>query len=529
MRPRTFSLFLLLYLSLLSLGAQAQGVGDNIFGGTKVHTIRLTFQQPNYWDTLSYYYNRGDEQYILARAEVNGTLMDSVGVRFKGNSSFTYPGVKKSFKIAFDEYKSFKWDGVKAVHLNNSWGDPTMMREKVILDFCRDNGVHAPRANYVQLFINDSLWGLYSLIENVDKTFLKARLGTSDGNLFKAVDDFRAVPPGEEILSDFRWFGTAESLYTKRYELKTDGSTTAWPQLLALLDDIHNAANPVEAMQETAYIETLYKAFATDLLFGNLDSYCGSGRNFYFYFTKATGKVSWIMWDVGLGLGVYPSGVARTENISMLFRSNDTLRPLATRLFDTPALRAAYLNQVCQFANGPFHPTALAAHIDSIATVIRPFVYADPHCMYTPLQFETNIQTDITADGGGSTKKPGLKSFISARATSVQSQLATLGITCTTGLDDPTASPASFLLATSYPNPFSSSTTIDFTLDFPAQVQLDIWSPLGSHVHTLLASSLGAGRHSVSVPASDLKEGVYFYRLVANNHTLVGTLVKLPR
>lgn len=529
MRPRTYVPFLFLLLGIPAQVILAQGVGDNIFGGTKVHTIRLTFAQPNYWDSLSYYYNRGDEQYILAHAEVNGTVMDSVGVRFKGNSSFTYPGVKKSFKIAFDEYKSLKWDGVKAVHLNNSWGDPTMMREKVILDFCRDNGVLAPRANYVQLFINDSLWGLYSLIENVDKTYLKARVGTNDGNLFKAVDDFRAVPPGEEILSDFRWFGTAESLYFHRYELKTDGSTTAWPQLLALLDAIHHASDPAHALEQVASLATLYKAYATDLLFGNLDSYCGSGRNFYFYFNKSTGKVSWILWDVGLGLGVYPSGVAKTENISILFRSNDTLRPLATRLFETPALRAAYLNQVCQFANGPFQLSSLSSHIDSIATVIRPFVYADPHCMYTPLQFETNIQTEITADGGGSTKKPGLKSFLSARATSVQAQLTTLGITCTTALDDPALPPNTPILATSYPNPFSSASTIEFTLDSPALVQLDIWSPLGTHIHTLLASYLDAGRHSVSVPASDLKEGVYFYRFVANGHTLVGKLVKTQR
>lgn len=523
---RPLSIFSLLFTGLFALPLSAQNPGDNIFEGIQVHTVKLTFPTANFWDSLTVLYYRGDEQCIVANAELDGVRMDSIGVRFKGNSSFTYPGVKKSLKLELDEFRSQKWDGLKAVHLNNSWGDPTMMREKVILDFCRDAGVYAPRANYAQVFINDTLWGLYSLIEHVDKTFLKSHLGTNDGNLFKAVDDFRAVPPQDEVLSDFRWFGTAESLYHARYELKTDGSLTAWPQLVALLDAVNNDLDPASAIPRYANIESLSRAFATDLLFGNLDSYCGSGRNFYIYFHKTTGIMSWIMWDVGLGFGIYPSGTARPESISLLYRSSDAFRPLAAKLFDTPEFQYPYLETVCNLAHGLFGPTALAHHIDSIGAVIRPYVYADPHCMYTPAQFEMNIEMDIDAEGGGSVRKPGLKAFLAARSLSVLNQLSAKGISCQVEVDHPSA-PTTMTLNGNYPNPVTSTTAIDFTLDVPTHVLMDVWNLLGERVLTLLDTDLPSGRNSVTVPAGTLKEGVYYYRLHANGQFLSGKLIKI--
>ncbi|MEO8447577.1 MAG: lamin tail domain-containing protein, partial [bacterium] len=58
---------------------------------------------------------------------------------------------------------------------------------------------------------------------------------------------------------------------------------------------------------------------------------------------------------------------------------------------------------------------------------IRSYVQADPRKQYTNSDFETNLVSDL---GSGSGRKPGLKSYITARQTSIQSQLNTLGISC---------------------------------------------------------------------------------------------------
>src|SRR3989304_5176846 len=85
--------------------------GYNIFAGTQVHTVKLQFSQQNYWDSLTYYYEQGNEQYMVATVTLDDSVtLDSVGVRLKGNSSYSHPNNKKPMKIDFDRYvDSLRW------------------------------------------------------------------------------------------------------------------------------------------------------------------------------------------------------------------------------------------------------------------------------------------------------------------------------------------------------------------------------------------------------------------------------------
>lgn len=413
--------------SLGMLPAYAQNPGDNIFSGVQVHTINLRFAQPGYWDSLTTYYNQGNEQYMAATAIVNGVLYDTIGVRLKGNSSYTHPNNKKSFRLAFDQYHAdYRWDALKGVHLNNCWGDPTFMREKLHLDYSRDAGVAAPRGNYVRLSINDTVFAFYSLVEHVDKKFLNTRYGADEGDLFKAVDGLGTVLP---ILSDLLWYGAVADSYYVRYEFKTDGSVTGWPNLMTFLDTLNNSANPALTLPAAMTMPSAYRALSTDNLFGSLDSYAGSGRNFYLYFHPLTKKVEWVVWDVGLSFGAYAVGISTIENLNLTYGAANASRPLIAKMLNTPALKDAYLRTYSTLFHKYFSSARLFPHIDSIAAIIRPFVAEDPRKMYTVQQFETNIFTDITAAGGAGTRKPGLKSFITLRQANVQSQLISLGIT----------------------------------------------------------------------------------------------------
>jgi spore coat protein CotH len=422
----------LLFVSFLCLSsfpsALAQAPGDSVFAGVQIHSINFRFSQLRYWDSLTTYYAQNNEQNIAATVIVNGVRYDSVGVRFKGNSSYSHPNNKKSFRVSFDHYRNNqRWNGLKGIHLNNCWGDPTFMREKIHLDFCRDAGINAPRANFARLSINDTLFAFYTLVEHVDKVFLDSRYGTTTGDLFKAVDGFGG---GNPQVSTFQWLGADTSLYLTRYELKTEESTSGWRKLVSVIDTLNNSANPAVALPLKVNTTTLSRAIAADNLFGNLDAYINSARNFYFYFHPTTEKLEWIPWDLGLSFGSYTGGVSSIETMSITYVSNATTRPMVGKLVNTTALRNEYLRALCLLSNGYFSSARLFPKIDSIANAIRPYVTEDPRKMYTVTQFETNINVDINAAGGGGTRKPGLKSFITARHASVQSQLASLGINC---------------------------------------------------------------------------------------------------
>ncbi|MBK5286428.1 MAG: CotH kinase family protein, partial [Bacteroidia bacterium] len=221
-------IFLLIYI-LISLSAFSQSTaGDSTFYSPNIHTIKLYFSQTGWWDSLVYY--KALDFKMLADVEIDGVMIDSVGAQFKGNSSYNAPGNKKPFKIDFNEYVSGqKFDGLKTINLNNCMGDPTLMREKIFLDFCQAAGIPAPRCSYANLYLNDSLWGLYTLVEQVNKTFLEDRYFNNGGNLFKG-----------DANGTLQWFGNSQSSYYGKYELKTNEIQNDWTDLVHLIDKINN-------------------------------------------------------------------------------------------------------------------------------------------------------------------------------------------------------------------------------------------------------------------------------------------------
>jgi hypothetical protein len=70
------------------------------------------------------------------------------------------------------------------------------------------------------------------------------------------------------------------------------------------------------------------------------------------------------------------------------------------------------------------------------------------------------------------------------------------------------------LLAPGVPNPFSSSTTLRFTLPEGGVVNLTVYDPVGRRVATLVDGAMSAGSHDVLwAPPADLSDGLYYSRL----------------
>ncbi len=65
-----------------------------------------------------------------------------------------------------------------------------------------------------------------------------------------------------------------------------------------------------------------------------------------------------------------------------------------------------------------------------------------------------------------------------------------------------------------YPNPFSSETSISFTLDRTARnAELIIFDLLGREVGILAKGPMPAGSHAIEFEGRRLSPGVYLYRL----------------
>lgn len=109
--PRLFTWFFVMFLSNNCL---CQGFYDM----DHIQNIEITFNESNWDQILDNAFNSGS--YIMAQeVAVNGVVYDSVGVKYKGNSTYRASQVKNPWHIELDTYKEQDYQGYTDVKLLN--------------------------------------------------------------------------------------------------------------------------------------------------------------------------------------------------------------------------------------------------------------------------------------------------------------------------------------------------------------------------------------------------------------------------
>ena len=119
----------------------------------------------------------------------------NVGLRYKGNASFmaSMRSIKRSMKVELDHFdpNGPRFHELKKLNLNSGAMDPTKGREALAFAAYRAAGIPSPRTAYAEVTLtvpgkyDHEYLGLYTVIEQVDKTFLKDRFGSNKGLLMK--------------------------------------------------------------------------------------------------------------------------------------------------------------------------------------------------------------------------------------------------------------------------------------------------------------------------------------------------------
>ncbi len=413
---------------------------DTFFDDSYVHEIRLYFDDPDWYNTLyESHANDPDDPYFPARFEYGDMVMNPVGVRFKGNSSFRSPGVKKSIKIDFDEYDEgndeLTFYGLKKLNLNNGFKDPTLLREKLFLDFA-GRFVPAIRAVHTRVYINDVYWGLYTAIEQVDKTFVQSQFGNDeDGNLFKGEASDDASGPQANFGSDLTWLGSDPEPYYDHYQLKTNEEENDYSDLVEFINVLNNELpNDFPDLLEPIFdVDTALAALALNNLFVNLDSYNGSAHNYYLYDRDDTGQITHIHWDTNETFGRFLYGISFAEDplqMDPFWLPNLQLpaqRPLMSKLWQNESYKNDYLCHLAEMLDEGFDGTSMQQRIDELANLIRADVYADPNKMYSNANFEQNLYHNITS---GPDTIYGLLNFVQQRAAYLNTRLGDYTFDC---------------------------------------------------------------------------------------------------
>lgn len=136
------------------------------------------------------------KDYVVAQVKWGNQIFDSVAMRYKGSVGTLQSCIdsnknrvceKFSIKLDFNQYiKGQKLHGIKKINLNSMVRDPSKMREKLTYDLFRNEGIASPRSTWVNVFVNNKSWGLYAVVEQIDKTFIEHHFpGNDTGFIFK--------------------------------------------------------------------------------------------------------------------------------------------------------------------------------------------------------------------------------------------------------------------------------------------------------------------------------------------------------
>ena len=116
-------IYVVLFLYCSNVCAQT-----NFYNVDSLREIHINFYDSDWDNQLDSLYVQGDSERILANLIIDGSLYDSVGVRYKGFSSVSVNRIKNPFNIKLDYVIDGQdHQGIDKLKLSNVYQDPSFI------------------------------------------------------------------------------------------------------------------------------------------------------------------------------------------------------------------------------------------------------------------------------------------------------------------------------------------------------------------------------------------------------------------
>jgi spore coat protein H len=206
-------------------------------------------------------------------------------------------------------------------------------------------------------------YGLYGIVEPVDKPFLKRRFGASEGDLYKCL--YLNLDKGpdlteESLAGDRVGVKDPDTNYRPIYDLQTNETTSAH----AALKDFVHQLNALEGQALADYldanfdVEAFLRYLAMGIYINNLDDYRFLANNYYLFFNTA-GRIEFVPYDFDISLGTNWHGeltyddfinedIFNTKNLTAVWGDNSP-RPLVDKVLAVDKYRALYAQYLKEY------------------------------------------------------------------------------------------------------------------------------------------------------------------------------------
>lgn len=410
---------ILLLLSIILCGTFS---AQNFYDPTVIQKIEITFLQSN-WDYQMDTAKAGKEGYIMAdQVKINGVIFDSVGVKYKGNSSYNPTYIKNPLHIELDAFKNQSYLGMKTVKLGNNYADPSMIREVLGYNILK-NYMHCSQSNFAKVYVNGVYFGVYSNTESINGKFNSNNYFSSNNTEIKCNP---IVNPSPNTKCNLKYFTTGDSSnYFNYYEIK---SNYGWNALRTLCDTITNFPNKASTNID---MDRVIWMLAFNNVLVNLDSYSGAFCQNYYLYKDNTQHYNPTIWDLNMCFGGFPylgnsnsSLLQQTINglqqMPINIHATDVYWPLINIVNNNAQYKRMLVAHMRTISNEFFANNTYTAIAQQYQTLIDTSVLSDTYKFYSYSNFQNGLTSNVSV---GSYSVPGISNLMSARISYLQSTL----------------------------------------------------------------------------------------------------------
>ena len=367
---------------LAPTGVKTYPASVPLYDAEALRTLFLEFEHADWEQELAAFYHTDVE--VHATLIVDGRTYRDVGVKFRGNNSFTAvpEGLKRPLSLSIDSVHDQALLGHRSLNLLNANQDPTFLRSVLFLDVARDY-IPAVKANFVRVVINGESWGIYINQQTFSKEFLSEAFKTTKGTRWKS--------PNNSTGGGFSYLGEDIALYRRWYAMKDSDSLDAWRRLIRAtkilaetpIDQLEMALAPVMDVDETL------RYLALDVALVNNDGYWRDGSDFNLYLNER-GRFVFTLHDANEGFrtGGRAGGAAQPEPLTTLDDPNKALRQ---KLLAVPKFRDQYLAYVGDIADKWLDWKRLGPIVEKYEKLITADVAADTRKLDSTEAFSLGI------------------------------------------------------------------------------------------------------------------------------------------
>jgi CotH protein/lamin tail-like protein/type IX secretion system substrate protein len=400
----------LFFLAANSFSLSAQ----DLYGSANITTVEITFAEGNWDELLNDFYTAGNGDRLLATVEINGISFDSVGIRYRGGSTYDPANVKNPLSIKLDYVKSQNYDGVEVLKLSNGAKDPSFLREVLTFEIAR-NYMEAPRANYASVYINGNFHGVYANVESVNSLFFANRFQIGpDNSRFECnpAYDFSEPLPTPPFGctqghgANLEYLGSGNACYFDHYEIQ---SPVGWEDLVAAASTLKN--DPANARAVLDLDRFIWMSALNNLLV-NLDSYLGANPRNYFIAKADNGHFVPVADDMNESFGRFPWATVPQAGdpqpplgfyteFDPFSGSGDDTKPLLKAIFNNPAWKRMYVAHLRTMMAEMFTIGWFGQRTEELQSLISDELMSDANHFYTHDEFLENLNGTVVDSYNG--------------------------------------------------------------------------------------------------------------------------------